>query len=271
MTLSRRTLDAVARYGATAARPVWRRRRVAFADRPAPVVVHCAHHKVGTVWFKQVLSSVFLHYGLRFGVVAEWGEEPASRWDGVFYDHAHHFARSHVDGRPFRGTHMVRDPRDVAVSAFHYHLWSSEPWLHEPRSEFGGKTYQGYLKSLPPDEGLAAEIRRSAETSIKEMADWDYAQPEFLELHYEDVFGNERAIFRRVFDHYGFTSDAAEWASRRADAFSFNNRADQAKRADGKSHLRSGTPGGWREAFGPEHVRLFDEVAGTALTKLGYE
>jgi hypothetical protein len=271
MSTTSRAIEALGRYGVIATRPVRRRRYAPFLDSPAPVVVHCSHHKVGTVWFQQVISSVLRHYGLRLGVVEVWNEKPAANWDGVFYEHAHHFHRRDFAERAIRGTHMVRDPRDVIVSAFHYHLWSEEAWLHEPRADLGGQTYQQHLNALPRDEALAAEIRRCAGTSIKDMAQWDYDQPEFLELRYETVFGDEYATFARVFEHYGFTPDAVEWSARKADAFSFANRAGRARRSDGKSHLRSGTPGGWRETFGPEHVALFDEVAPGVLAKLGYE
>jgi hypothetical protein len=35
--------------------------------------------------------------------------------------------------------------------------------------------------------------------------------------------------------------------------------------------FRSGTAGGWRERFTPEHKRLFLDVAGDLLVQLGYE
>lgn len=36
----------------------------------------------------------------------------------------------------------VRDPRDIAVSAYFYHKVSSESWLHMPRAEFDGRSLQ---------------------------------------------------------------------------------------------------------------------------------
>ena len=35
--------------------------------------------------------------------------------------------------------------------------------------------------------------------------------------------------------------------------------------------FRSGTAGAWREHFSPEHKRLFLDVAGDLLIRLGYE
>ena len=146
-----------------------------------PLIVHCCHHKVGTVWFLHVLTAISRHYGLRLhvGPQSDLGPE-----DGIFLeDH------SRIDPgflRPFRGSHMIRDPRDVVVSAYFYHLRTTEAWALEPREEFGGLSYQAHLQQLDRHEGLLAEIRRSASTVITDMTRWDYDDPRFLELRYED-------------------------------------------------------------------------------------
>lgn len=36
------------------------------ASGRAPLLVHCGHHKAGTVWFREVLLEVARAYGLRF-------------------------------------------------------------------------------------------------------------------------------------------------------------------------------------------------------------
>jgi hypothetical protein len=199
---------------------------------------------------------------------------PANEPEGgeiAYFAHSRDFDWAMFAGRPFRGTHMVRDPRDVVVSGFHYHQWSTEEWLHVPRPELSGRTYQEQLNALPPEEALALEIRRSAGSSIREMGEWDYHQPEFLELRYEDVFGREREAFEKVFRHYGFRPDAAATAAEIADRFSFRQISErQAGEVGGRNHLRSGKPGGWQELFTPEHRRLFDELAGDVVERLGY-
>ena len=39
--------------------------------------------------------------------------------------------------------HMVRDPIEVCVSGYQYHLITSEPWVLVPRPELGGRSWQG--------------------------------------------------------------------------------------------------------------------------------
>ena len=245
-----------------------RRLRNPFVDGERRCLVHVAHHKVGTVWFRNVLSAVAREYGLSFATVRADGRPLA---EVVLYLHRGVFRRNRPSV-PFRGSHLVRDPRDVVVSAYFYHLWSGEKWLHAPRQRFGGKSYQEYLRSVTREEGLATEMVRTLEGDLRSMAAWDYTQPEFLELRYEDLIEDERAGFARIFRHYGFHDRAIESAVEIAARYSFRHVAG---RPVGvvleRQHLRSGKPSQWREVFTQAHHELFRELTGDMLERLGYE
>lgn len=252
--------------------PIRRRRHNPFqADDTAPALVHCPHHKVGTVWFENVMTAIGARFGLRVRRVNDVGAGPVSG-DIFLHRSSKRFDRTSFGDRPIRGTHMVRDPRDVVVSGYFYHLWTDEKWARRPDPAFGGRSYQEHLNSLSQPEGLAAEIRRAAGTSLREMGTWDYEQPDFLELRYEDVLGNEPSTFQTVFRHYGFTDHAADEAAEIADGFSFRKQTGRAVgEVKRETHYRSGKPGEWRELFGQEHRALFTEETGDLLTRLGYE
>jgi hypothetical protein len=126
-----------------------------------------------------------------------------------------------------RATHLIRDPRDIVVSGYYYHLRTSEPWANVPLHEFphiGEKwaalpldemwdlTYRQYLTSLPKSEGMRIELLRAAATSLKVMADWDYGRRNVLELKYKDILGNDEETFHRVFQHFGFAPKAVNVA-----------------------------------------------------------
>ena len=248
----------------------WRRRtRNPFATDHT-LLVHCSHHKVGTVWLSRVLTAVAESYGLRFHETQENGID--HRADILHYLHTRDFDRTRLARRPFRGSHLVRDPRDVAVSAYHYHLWTNEPWAREPHPAWNGQSYQEYLSGLDKDEGLLVEIEFSAGTVVRDMAEWDYQQPEFCELRYEKLLADEPGQFARLFRHYGFTDDAVDRCVSIAEQFTFRRTAGRTL-GDTKerTHLRSGQPGEWREHFGSIHRERFEAVAGEALRKLGYE
>jgi hypothetical protein len=167
---------------------------------------------------------------------------------------------------------MIRDPRDVAVSAYHYHLWTKEEWVHLPIDRFGGRSYQEHLNSVDAEEGLGLEIQHTCVDPVYDMLTWDYGRDDFLELRYEDLVQDERALFASVFRHYGLTREATERALALVEQASFRNITGREIGEVGtQSHLRSGRPGEWREHFQPSHVALWKEHAPGSLVQLGYE
>jgi hypothetical protein len=265
-------LNAVRSRAARVLAPLRRRVRTPFRpDAGRPLLVHCAHHKVGTTWFHRVLRAVASEYGLRyerFGPGVTIGESIGV----AFFEQGREFRRHAIGARPFRGSHLVRDPRDVVVSAYAYHLWTTEPWARAPKPEYGGRSYQELLTTLDRDEGLLLEIERSAATVLADMAAWDYAQPEFVELRYEELIADEPTGFRRMFRGYGFDDAAVERSVEIADGFSFRNVTGRGLgEGESGSHLRSGRPGEWREWFGARHRERSAELAGEVLVRLGYE
>lgn len=250
-----------------AVRPIRRRIRSPFPQGARPrLLLHCCHHKTGTSWFNSVLTAVSDHYGLRFQNLRHGPLEPST--DVAL----RHDSQVDLDAMPeLLGSHMIRDPRDVVVSGYNYHLWTTEPWAHEPRDAYGGRSYQEHLRALSPEEGLAAEMHHAMPV-IDEMLRWDYGDPRFVELSYEEAIADPVPVYRRVFAHYGFTPEGVETATAIADRFSFRNLTGRRLgETQERSHLRSGEPGQWREVFTPANRDLFKELAGEALIRLGYE
>jgi hypothetical protein len=243
-----------------------RRYRSPFADSSRPLIVHASHHKAGTVWLFGVLREIALPHALR---VTEYDAvEPIdSATDIALFQHTHAFARASMSGRQMRGSHMVRDPRDLVVSAYFYHLRTNESWVHVPMAEFDGATYQERLQSFDKHDGLLFEMGRLAGSVFRDMAVWDYGQPDFFELKYEDLLASEGERFGELFRSYGFTDAAADRAT--ATALELGVRARS--RSGGDTHIRSGQPGEWREHFSADHVDRIKALAGDLILDLGYE
>lgn len=255
-----------------------------FADPTAtPLVVHCGYHKVGTVWFSRILEA----FGKEYGLKVERGERilrnqvsDPSPGTAIFID-PHSRVRPETLP-PFRGSHMVRDPRDMVISGYFYHLWTTEKWAHIPgrmddkdwcREEWRGWTYHDILNSLDQEEGLATEIERASAGVFHRMNSWDYDDERFWEMKYRDVIADEDVAFAAMFRHYGFTEKAVEDGVRIAQQFSFKNvtKRKVGEKSRKKSHLRSGRPGEWQEYFTPALRRLFEARNPGLLVKLGYE
>jgi hypothetical protein len=235
------------------------------------LIVHCSHHKVGTVWFRRVLSSLVDAYDLRLQSCR--GEPIEAETDIAFYRTVRRFDRSGLGGRPFRGSHVIRDPRDVVVSGYFYHLWTDEQWAHRvDENAWGGLSYQAYLNSVDRHKGLLAEIERAAGSSLRDISTWDYDQPEFLELRYEDLIADEVGTFTRLFQFYGLDDEAVAVGLAGVERHSIRSRSATPGAEDGsKRHVRSGRAGQWQEHFGTDHVALFKELTGDLLIRLGYE
>jgi hypothetical protein len=232
--------------------------------REQPLLIHSCYHRAGTVWFQRILSEVAYHYGLLFEV----GDPAARTRARVFLDVAS-YRDPELAG--VRGSHIVRDPRDMVVSGYFYHLWTREVWAHVRYQRFQSRTYQQYLNSLSQEDGVFAEMDRTC-PAIERMVSWDYGNPAILELRYEEVLANERESFARLFRHYGFTDRAIRFGLRVARRFSFERRSGRPLgKVEEGSHLRSGQPGQWRQVFTPAHIRRFKERHGDALIQLGYE
>jgi hypothetical protein len=167
---------------------------------------------------------------------------------------------------------MIRDPRDVLISAYFYHLWTEERWANLPDARFEGRSYRDELNRCDRHDGLLLEMERMCRGELlREMLAWDYSQPEFLELKYEDVIADEAACFDRVFRHFGFADPDVRAGLEIVERMSFRRVAGRnVGEVGAASHLRSGRPGEWRTHLGAAHLERWQELAGDAVTRLGY-
>jgi hypothetical protein len=245
-------------------------RHIGMLGSPRGAVVHVGHHKVGTLWWGNILRSFAGHYALRFVELPDAQDRSA---DVYLFRHGRDFERARFAGRPFRGTHMIRDPRDVLVSGYFYHLWTEEAWANQPRDRYGGRTYREELNRRGRHDGLLLEMEYVCRRDqLRDMLSWDYSQPEFLELKYEDVIADESGSFDRAFRHYGFRDREVRAALDIVENVSFSRVSGRKVGEIGAAtHLRSGRPGEWREHFTADHLARWQELAGDALTRLGYD
>ena len=250
------------------------------------LIVHCSHHKTGTVWLKNVLKAISNHYGLKLKVTNSTFINDELQPVPDIYIQNHSLVNASTLP-PFKGSHLIRDPRDIVISGYFYHLWTKEWWVHVPRKgsfehpehwpyfspkEFRNLSYQQYLKSLNEEEGILVEIRRAAGFNIKHMVEWDYSNSDFIEIKYENLMADWRNEFNSIFNHYEFSQEAVDISLKLAEKFQFENIA---KRKVGdvnkKSHLRSGKSGQWKKYFTDLHKARFKDLLGDALIRLGYE
>lgn len=231
----------------------------------APVRFVATHHKVMTTYFTAVLRP--LAFALRLPYQKVHSEPPGAQARLVLSMHGK------LDlpalGR-YRGIHVMRDPRDMIVSGYHYHKWTLEDWVHRP--DENGVSYQEKLNRADSHDGLFMEIDHFIFFYRRTLENWDISDPDIYEVAYEDLMGSDRArIYGEMFAHLGLEGrdhDLATDLMRLLEAKSRSGRSAGAVVA--KSHLRSGRSGQWQAELEPDHVAYIEKELGPVLRKFGY-
>lgn len=238
------------------------------------------HHKAGTIWMKRIVLRLARALGLPW--IGLWGpaQMPAIPATGRAFlcNWNSRFPRSLWAREDIAFVHLIRDPRDVLLSGMAYHRQAGpkgERFLHRPRADLGGRSYQQHLNALPDDAArlLFEMSERHAET-LGDMLAWPWGHRANHELRYETLIEDHDASrFGAALAHWGLTgADAALGRRLFIEGSLFGGLAQpQSRDARLAGHVRSGAARRWaRElprAVGAAYARRF----GDALVKLGYE
>lgn len=180
--------------------------------------------------------------------------------------------------------HILRDGRDAAVSAMH-HLWNRPIGFGghqdlEPEEVSKREAYredpEGFLAR---GEGLFTEarLRNLATTWSLHVSRAVREGPElfgegYAEVYYEDMLENSAGEIERLLRFLG--ADAGrESVEHCVHAASFESWSKGRERGqeDSTAFLRKGVAGDWKNVFNEEDKRIFKQVAGETLVRLGYE
>jgi hypothetical protein len=199
----------------------------------------------------------------------------------------------------YRGFHVIRDPRDVLVSAYFSHLYS-----HPIRSDGGWiAEFRRQLSAAPDVEtGLLLELDFLA-CIFASMDAWNYANPRVYETRFETLIADPAAEFRHIFNFLGVTTPRLGLTAlfgllidrerkrrtgrplplrttlplpvlqRLVERNDFSRQAGGRKpgQEDERHHYRKGVAGDWRNYFTPHVNDAFKERYGDLLIHLGYE
>jgi hypothetical protein len=258
--------------------------RLRFASQPAdlPILLGISFPKSGTHLLDQILlgfSNVAPYAKRVHSFYAEYeGEsgrkrspEQAIAWLDSLRPRdvasAHLFARPEAVRRvcspKFAPYFIFRDPRDVVVSHVFYVTDMEARHVHHD-----------YYQSLPDfDARLKVSIlgRPDSEAEFPDIAgrfapylDW-LNQPEVLTIHFEDLIHDRAATLTRIMDH--LLSRIPLRSPRELILDSLESSINPKK----SPTFRSGKTGEWKKHFTEDHKKIFKDVAGDLLVRLGYE
>jgi hypothetical protein len=277
------------------------------SDSGRPLLAYFGHHKCASTWIHSIIDWVCADAGWKLAYL--YDEKPfgtdlasyvaAEKIDFVSYVNAN---PKYVNLGTFRGFHVVRDPRDLVVSAYFSHK-NSHPTTDWPELP----AHREKLNKLSKSDGLFAEMEFNRPV-LEEMRAWDYNQEHVLELRQEELTPDPYRSFLSVFGFLGVL-DEENFAKKRQVPYlmraanniwwrqnklpwrramdkipaerllgivhnnRFSNYAGGRKKgqADEQSHYRKGEAGDWANHFTPEHVAHFKELYGDLVSRLGYE
>ena len=180
---------------------------------------------------------------------------------------AHLFARPEAIARvcspKFIPYFIFRDPRDVVVSHVFYVTEMESRHVHHD-----------YYASLPDfDARLKVSIlgRPALDIEFPNIADrfapylgW-LDHDEVLAIHFEDLIHDRAATLTRIMEH--FLVRVALQTPRQLILDSLESSINPTK----SPTFRSGKTGEWKKYFTEEYKKIFKDVAGDLLVRLGYE
>jgi len=168
-----------------------------------PLRCFFGHHKCATTWISDILRLVCRDLDREFVSVHSpalfdyrldtWVE--GNGIDFLAYTNADIRYVERLEG--FRGFHVIRDPRDIVVSAYFSHLHS------HPTDEWKELVdHRKRLQQVSKDEGLFLEMdfRRR---EFEHLYNWDYGRPSVLELKMENLIAAPYEEMARVFAFLG--------------------------------------------------------------------
>jgi len=245
-------------------------------------LVHCSFHKCLTAYFARVMGSFF--GGLKSG---HRGYRHFNSRRDLFHEDLHRYLITSINNHAldldslgdFRLSRFIRDPRDLVVSGYHYHRRGAEEWCRivdpteqdwlevngtRPCGMTPGHSFSSYLQSISEDEGLVAEAE-FRKRHFDSMRAWPPSDSRVLTFRYEDVIGNEGAVFAKIFTFYGFHERVAIVVGKIAEQFAIS----KTKKHD--EHVRDPSPGQWRRHFSPQVDAHFQASYPGLIESLGFE
>lgn len=180
--------------------------------------------------------------------------------------------------------HIVRDGRDVAVSAMN-HWWrlaqdSGQPDFQLEDEELGlrdayREDREGFIaggRSIFTEERLRQLATRWAYRIEKARHDGpEHFGARYLELRYEDLLAHSEETVTGILRFLG--AESRPGLVQRCLRVSSFEQASSRKQGeeDSSSFFRKGISGDWKAVFNERDREVYEEIAGRQLTEMGYE
>jgi tetratricopeptide (TPR) repeat protein len=232
--------------------------------------IYFGHHKCATTWISSIIESVSQNAGLCSAKIHNLEMIQKDKLKNIQFlsdTNSASIGSELLNGFNYAGFHVIRDPRDIIVSAYFSHkkTHASGEWLIEHRKK---------LKSVDLDQGLRLEMDfRSDE--LKALRNWNYKNPKVYETRFEIITVNALNEFRKIFKFLGifpeFLSNHLLENIIQAHSFDRLSKGRKPGEEDSGSHYRKGIHGDWVNYISGKNKDYFKGKYGQLLIDLGYE
>lgn len=256
-------------------------------------VIVGSYHKCGSDWMRNILTNVALEYditNLSFGSLVQIYHQmedqtkvlsqlnkrlPMMFFCGSIWDLYNVLP---TDMSNVTGFRIIRHPKDVIISAMHFHKSTysgNEFEVFIPDPKLNGLTYREHLNSLETDEDrLLFEMENRSYDTLQNMGEFDDQNIYNLKtVKYEDLNTiNGPMIFHDLFESIGFDKEL-EFIKQTfiQDSLVFNRKKITQSSASRYRHVRDGSSNQYKNVFTDKLNARFDELFPGLLEKLGYE
>jgi hypothetical protein len=263
-------------------------------QRLSPQLICFSYHKSGTSLFLHVMTKVCRRLGLTLANHYGRVERLDPEQDVVLLPHS--VLRGPLD-RPYRAIRLIRDPRDIWVSGYLYHLRCDEGWCRntdmDPTPPIGwpqvdysvahwpeewkrhylerlsGKSYQQNLLDCSLADGLDFELAGYTGCTFEAMREWKLNGAEALDVKLEDLMADFDGTMLRIFDHFEFTAGQSQAALEVARSEDVRHMDDAAIARRPQIQSRKITK--WRDVLSTAQIADFEQCHGGLIRDLGYQ
>ncbi len=181
-------------------------------------LAYFGHHKSGSTWIETLIKQACYQINLKPKV--------ASNPKLLNYDLEKYFTQNNLDllcytnadihlVKPIlesiKGFHVIRDPRDIIVSAYFSHKYS-----HSTQSWPELNDYRKELEQLPKEKGLLFVMEYLSCMKVDgvelnifgQMQEWNYNLPNILEIKFEEMIKNPYHKFLDILQFLDLLDDS---------------------------------------------------------------
>lgn len=248
--------------------------------------VYFGHHKAATKFLSQILEDSCKMIGINHAAVANpaWIDFDFPRFISANSIKCLSYVNSNINFAQSlqfcRGVHIIRDPRDMAISAYFSHRYSHPlarwPELLDHRKRLDAIDLKaGLLLDFQFTDDLVTDGYKIS--VFPAMRNWRYNNPSILELRFEDLLGDFEVEMTKILTYlFHLDSSDPRTISRirsllQINSFNMMTGGRLPGEMDPYHHYRKGVIGDWRQYFSQEHKMWFKERYGDFLIEHGYE